>query len=46
MKIAIEKTIDYWFEGAKYDFAVAESIFKAGKYPYALFFGHLAIRGI
>jgi len=43
MKFDIKKTINYWFESAKYDLSVAEGIFKVKKYPYALFFGHLAV---
>lgn len=39
----IDKTISYWFGGAKYDLGVANAMFKTKKYPYALFMGHLAI---
>ena len=39
----IDKTISYWFWGAKYDLGVANAMFKTQKYPYALFMGHLAI---
>jgi len=39
----IDKTISYWFRGAKYDLGVANAMFKTQKYPYALFMGHLAI---
>jgi HEPN domain-containing protein len=39
----IDKTISYWFQGAKYDLGVANAMFKTQKYPYALFMGHLAI---
>jgi HEPN domain-containing protein len=39
----IDKTISYWFRGAKYDMGVANAMFKTQKYPYALFMGHLAI---
>jgi HEPN domain-containing protein len=38
-----EKTVSYWFRGAKYDLGVANALFKAKKYPYALFMGHLAL---
>ena len=38
-----EKTISYWLESAKYDLDTAVSLFLVKKYPYALFFGHLAI---
>ncbi len=43
MRFEIEKTVSYWREGAEYDLGVAEAMFKTGKYPYALFMGHLAL---
>ncbi|MEW5693133.1 MAG: HEPN domain-containing protein [Candidatus Hydrogenedentota bacterium] len=43
MNIDIEKLIEYWVNGACYDLDVADSLYNVGKYPYALFFGHLAI---
>lgn len=46
MEFDIEKTVAYWKEGAEYDLEVAESLFQSGKYPYALFFGHLALEKI
>ncbi len=39
----IEKTVSYWTEGAVYDLDVAAAMLKAGKYPYVLFMGHLAL---
>ena len=33
----------YWRKGSEYDLDTAERLFEAGKYPYALFFGHLAL---
>lgn len=39
----ITKTIDYWVDGADYDIDTAENLLEAGKFPYALFFGHLAV---
>jgi HEPN domain-containing protein len=41
--IDIERTIEYWLEGAEYDLEAGRSLLKIGKFPYALFFGHLAI---
>jgi hypothetical protein len=38
----IAKTVSYWLESAKYDLGVANAMFKARKYPYVLFMGHLA----
>ena len=43
IEFEVEKTVRYWLDGAKYDIGVAESLFKAKKYPYALFMGHLAL---
>jgi HEPN domain-containing protein len=43
IKFEVKKTIAYWVEGAKYDLSVAVAMFKAKKYPYALFMGHLAL---
>ena len=39
----IAKTVSYWLESAKYDLGVANAMFKARKYPYALFMRHLAL---
>lgn len=43
MKFEIQKTVQYWTEGAVYDLDVAEAMFEKEKYPYALFMGHLAL---
>jgi len=43
MTFDLEKTIEYWYEGAKYDLGVADAMFKSNKYPYSLFMGHLAL---
>jgi HEPN domain-containing protein len=39
----IEKTINYWQEIAAYDIETGKTLLQAGRYPYALFFGHLAL---
>ena len=39
----LDKTVDYWHAGARYDLGVASALLKARKYPYALFMGHLAL---
>ena len=39
----INKTVSYWFDGAKYDLSVANAMLKSKKYPYALFMGHLSL---
>ncbi len=38
-----EKTIRYWLEGAAYDLETGKSLLESKRYPYALFFGHLAL---
>jgi HEPN domain-containing protein len=38
-----EKTINYWLEGSAYDLATGTTLLRSKRYPYALFFGHLAI---
>lgn len=43
IRFDVDKTINYWLEGADYDIGVAEAMYEKGKYPYALFMGHLAI---
>ena len=42
-KFDVEKTVNYWYEGAQYDLDVAEAMEEKRKYPYALFMGHLAL---
>jgi HEPN domain-containing protein len=43
IKFDIEKTVQYWLDGAEYDMGVARAMFRTRKYPYALFMGHLAL---
>nr|CBX31541.1 unknown protein [uncultured Desulfobacterium sp.] len=43
IKFDVKKTVQYWLEGAEYDLGVADAMFEKGKYPYALFMGHLAL---
>lgn len=43
LKFDVNKTVQYWLEGAEYDMGVADAMFKTRKYPYALFMGHLAL---
>ena len=43
IKFDIQKTVQYWMEGAVYDLDVAKAMFEKEKYPYALFMGHLAL---
>jgi|ERR1039457_771113 HEPN domain-containing protein len=46
MTIDIEKTIGYWLESAAYDLETGKTLLRSKKYPYALFFGHLAIEKV
>jgi HEPN domain-containing protein len=43
LKFDIEKTVQYWLDGAEYDMGVAEAMYEKEKFPYALFMGHLAV---
>lgn len=46
MTIDVEKTISYWLESAAYDLETGKTLLRSKKYPYALFFGHLAIEKV
>ncbi|MCK5057794.1 MAG: HEPN domain-containing protein [Candidatus Aminicenantes bacterium] len=39
----IEKKIEYWKKSAEHDLDTAESLFKAKKFDWALFLGHLVL---
>lgn len=43
LQFDVEKTVQYWFESAEYDMSVVDALYQTGKYPYALFIGHLAL---
>ncbi|OGR03601.1 MAG: hypothetical protein A2511_12735 [Deltaproteobacteria bacterium RIFOXYD12_FULL_50_9] len=43
MTVDTVKTIAYWRESAAYDLETGQTLLRSKKYPYALFFGHLAI---
>lgn len=38
----LKKLIQYWTKGSDYDFKTAVSLFQTKRYPYSLFFCHLA----
>jgi HEPN domain-containing protein len=42
----LNKTIHYWIENAAYDLETRESLLASKRFPYALFFGHLALEKI
>lgn len=46
MAIDVEKTTSYWLESAAYDLETAKTLLCSKRYPYALFFGHLAIEKV
>jgi HEPN domain-containing protein len=39
----VSKTTRYWIDSADYDLATGKSLLEAKRFPYALFFGHLAL---
>jgi HEPN domain-containing protein len=43
MVFDIDKTIQYWREGVAYDLETGKSLLESRRFPYALFFGHLAL---
>ena len=43
VNIDLTKTIAYWLESAEYDLETGKTLLRSKRYPYALFFGHLAI---
>jgi len=42
----VEKTVRYWMEGAVYDLETGQTLLRSEKFPYALFFGHLALEKV
>ncbi len=40
------KTIEYWLDSAAYDLETGRSLLGAKRFPYALFFAHLALEKI
>lgn len=42
-EVEIGRTIAYWLESAAYDLETGSSLMRSRRYPYALFFGHLAL---
>jgi len=39
----VTRTIKYWLDGAAYDLETGRGLLQAKRFPYALFFGHLAL---
>jgi len=46
MTFEVGKTIQYWLDSASYDLETGRTLLESKRYPYALFFGHLAIEKI
>ena len=46
MVFDIDKTVQYWKEGAAYDLETGKTLLESRRFPYALFFGHLALEKI
>jgi len=46
MTFDLEKTLRYWLESAAYDLETGKSLLQAKHFPYALFFGHLALEKV
>ena len=43
MTFDADKTIKYWLDSAAYDLETGRSLLESKRFPYALFFGHLAL---
>ncbi len=46
MTFDVEKTVQYWMEGAAYDLETGKALLESKRFPYALFFGHLALEKV
>ena len=46
MEFDIDRTVKYWLSGARYDIKTAVTLLIGKRYPYALFFGHLALEKV
>ena len=46
MTFDVDKTIKYWLESAVYALGTGKSLLEAKRFPYALFFGHLALEKV
>jgi len=42
----VDKTIKYWLDSAMYDLETGKSLLEIKRFPYALFFGHLALEKV
>jgi len=46
MTFEVDKTVNYWTESAEYDLETGKNLLESKKFPYALFFAHLAIEKV
>ncbi len=46
MTFDVDHTVKYWAESAAYDLETGKSLLESKRFPYALFFGHLALEKI
>jgi HEPN domain-containing protein len=46
MTFDVARTVKYWIDSAAYDLDTGRSLLDAKRFPYALFFGHLALEKI
>ena len=46
MTFDVDNTVKYWAESAAYDLETGKSLLESKRFPYALFFGHLALEKI
>lgn len=46
MTFEVARTIQYWLNSAAYDLETGKALLVSKKFPYALFFGHLAIEKV
>lgn len=42
----MNKTFDFWIKSSEYDLKTAQELFKIKRYPYSLYFCHLALEKI
>lgn len=46
MTFDVARTVKYWIDSAAYDLETGKSLMDAKRFPYALFFAHLALEKI
>ena len=46
MTFDVARTVKYWIDSAAYDLETGRSLLEAKRFPYALFFAHLALEKV